>query len=737
MRYQIIAFGCQFNKSDAERVTTVLEKLGYKKASKQNEPDLILILACSVRQSGIDRIYGLERKFEQIRKTRPLITILSGCVLKSDLPKMKKIFDLVFDIKDLPKLPKLLKVPSSPPATLSRSECGRGKFQVPNYLKIKPSYHSNFQASVPIIIGCDNFCSYCVVPYVRGREVSLKAKGIVRECQNLISQGYKEIILIGQNVNSYKDDKTDFPKLLKMVDEISGDYWLSFTTSHPKDISDKLIKAMAEGKHIIPYLHLPVQSGDNQILKKMNRGYTVSHYKKLIKKVRKAVPMITISTDIIVGFSGETRQQFNNAVKLLEEVKFDMAYISQYSERAGTGAARLEDNVPKLEKKRREKVLTNVLKRTALEENKKLISQTVEVLVEEYKDGFCFGKTNTLKNIKFISDIDRTGEIVLVKVINCYAWGLAGELPKVVVVLGTTASGKTKLAVKLAKKFNGEIISADSRQVYKGMDVGTGKDLGEYDKVPYHLIDVADPKSQFTVAQWQKQALEAIDDILKRGKLPIVCGGTGLYISALVEGYNLEEIRNQRSRLRPSDFGGQAEIRNKLHKLSLKQLLARLKKIDPETYEVIDKKNRRRVQRALEIYYETGVPKSKQQKKQKPPYDFLQIGATFSKDVLHKRIEKRLKHRIFNEGMVEEVKRLKKSGVSWKRLDEFGLEYRWVAKYLQGKINKEELLEELSRAIKNFAKRQITWFKRDKRVVWENNFKKTEGLVRIFLQRKN
>jgi len=712
MKYEIVIFGCQFNKSDAERVATVLGKLGYKKASNRNEADLIIVLACSVRQTAIDRIYGLKRKFEEIKKHRPLITILSGCVLDSDKKKMSEFFDLVFPITDLNKLPKLLKEKT---------------LKLPaDYLEIHPSYVSEFQAYVPIMTGCNNFCSYCVVPYTRGREVSRSHKEIIKECKELIVNGYKEIILAGQNVNSYKDKNINFPKLLKMIDDIQGEYWLSFATSHPKDMSDDLIKFMGEGKHLIPYLHLPVQSGDDKVLKNMNRHYTVKHYKSLIKKVRKSVPDISISTDIIVGFPGETKNQFNNTVKLFREIKYDMAYIAQYSVRAGTAAAKLEDNVSHQEKKSREKMLTRVLKDTALENNNKLLGKHTEVLVEEYKDGYCYGKTSKFKNIKFKSDNDLVGKIVIIKVIDCYEWGLTGELPKVVVILGTTASGKTKVAVKLARKFKGEIISADSRQVYKGMDIGTGKDLAEYGKIPYHLIDVVDPKDQFSFVDWQLQAQKAIKDILKRNKLPIICGGTGLYISALVEGYVLKD----------KDL----KIKNKnlikgLDKISLKQLLSRLKKIDLETYNVIDKKNRRRVQRALEIYYETGLPKSKQVKNKKPPFEFLKIGITFPRDVLHKRIDKRLEHRVFKEGMIKEVERLRKRGISWKRLDSFGLEYRFVADYLQKKIDKEKLLAGLSKAIKGFSKRQKTWFKKDKEIIWRNKITEIEKIVNRFIRK--
>ena len=299
---------------------------------------------------------------------------------------------------------------------------------------------------------------------------------------------------------------------------------------------------------------------------------------------------------------------------------------------------------------------------------------------------------------------------------------------KVVVVLGTTASGKTRMAIEIAKKYNGEIISADSRQVYKGMDIGTGKDLDEFKVqseklkvIPYHLIDVASPKKQFTVAQFQKKAYEAIDDILSRNKLPIICGGTGLYIDAITRGYKLQTINNQ-----------QSTIRTKLNKKNIKQLLLLLRGIDLKTYRIIDKKNRRRIQRALEIYYETGIPKSKQPAPVSPPYEFLKIGITYPKEILAKRIEKRLDERL-RQGMVDEVKKLHGRGVGWKRLDEFGLEYRWVSKYLRKIISRQEMRNGLAFDIIHFAKRQMTWFKRDSKIYWVKNIKEARALTKKYL----
>jgi len=705
MKYHIISFGCQFNQADAERAATVLEKIGYEKTSNFFEADLVLVFACSVRQSAIDRIVGLKTKFRQIKKLRPVITILSGCVLKTDNKKLSVVFDLIIPNTDLPKLPLLLKK--------------KVKNLPDNYLKIHPSYQSAFQACVPIMTGCNNFCAYCVVPYTRGRETSRKAKDVLFECQDLIKRGYKEIILIGQNVNSYADGKYNFPKLLKAVDGIKEDYWLSFATSHPKDLSDNLLKTMSQGKHIMPYLHLPVQAGDDEILRRMNRRYTAKHYINLIKKARRLIPEINISTDVIVGFPGETKKQFLNTAKLFKTVKYDMAYLAQYSPRVGTAAAKFDDNVVKPEKKRREEALNDILRRTANERNQVFVGRNIKVLVESFKDGFCYGRTWHFKNIRFPSPVDYSGQFVIVKVISAYAWGLNGKLPKVLVVLGTTASGKTKLAVSLARKLKGEIISADSRQVYRDMDIGSGKDLKEYGMVPHHLIDIADPKKQLTAPQWQKMARQKIQEILSRQNLPIVCGGTGLYLSALTEGYTFTENQAQNNKWR-----------QKLNKLTLKQLLKRLQKIDIKTYNLIDKNNRRRVQRALEIFYLSGKPKSETDQKNLPPYQFIKIGLTYPRETLNHRIEKRLIQRLEKEGMINEVKRLHQRGVSWQRLESFGLEYRFLAQYLQKKTSYEEMVPLLNRAIADFAKRQMTWFKRDKEIIWTKDIRKIITLLK-------
>ncbi len=317
---------------------------------------------------------------------------------------------------------------------------------------------------------------------------------------------------------------------------------------------------------------------------------------------------------------------------------------------------------------------------------------------------------------------------------------------KIIVVLGPTASGKSDLAVSLAKKFNGEIISADSRQVYRGLDIGTGKvprdrnqelrikkpsfaeaSAGKqeytYKWVPHYLLDVANPRHQFSVAEYQELGRKAIADILSRGKLPIVCGGTGFYIDALIYDYTLPSVEPD------------AKLRTKLEKLSTDALFEKLQKLDPRRAKGIDSHNRRRLVRALEVTLSTGKPNptAMQAQQKKSKYDVLKIGLSFSNEVLRARIEKRLLARIA-QGMVREVKKLRAAGLSWKRMEELGLEYRYLSRYVRGLISKGEMIQKLNTEIWHYAKRQMTWFKRDKSIRWISNPQEAKRIARAFLK---
>ncbi|MBL7142082.1 MAG: MiaB/RimO family radical SAM methylthiotransferase [Candidatus Pacebacteria bacterium] len=346
LKYQIITFGCQMNKADSERIATTLEKKGYKPTKDSNKANLVLINMCSVRQSAVDRVYGKINNLKKIKVKNPkLKTILTGCILKKDKRKFEKFFDEIWSNK--------------------------------NHFKEKAKCQNKSLAFVPISNGCNNACTYCVVPYTRGalncrshKEILKEAKSFIKKglnpIRNAISNGAREIWLLGQNVNDYHSptNKTiNFARLLDLINDIPGNFRILFTSPHPKNFSDELIESLDRCQKFGNYLNIPVQSGNDQILKKMNRNYTAKEYRKLIEKIKKKIPKIKLSTDIIVGFPGETKKQFQDTVKLFKEIKFNWAYISKYSPRPGTAAFKLKDDISLSEKKKRETILREILKK--------------------------------------------------------------------------------------------------------------------------------------------------------------------------------------------------------------------------------------------------------------------------------------------------------------------------------------------------------------------------------------
>jgi tRNA-2-methylthio-N6-dimethylallyladenosine synthase len=421
--FYIVCIGCQMNKSDSERIATYLKQLEYIEAGSSLEADLVVFVTCGIRQSAEDRIYGMIPK---LKKKKPDIKIIvSGCLSdRQDVQKrlLGKV-DLWLNIKDLLDLENLL---------LGRS---KSKTHADNdYLRISPAYVSKISAFVPIGNGCDNYCSYCVVPYARGRESYRSADEIISEIKNLIASGYKEIIMIAQNVNSYRDPvaNIDFSDLLRAVDAIPGDYWLRFATSHPKDLSERLIDTMATATHLCPQLHLPVQAGDNEVLKRMNRKYSREHYLGLITKLRQKMPDIALSTDIIVGYPGETAEQFENTKRLMEEVAYDMAYIAQYSPRPGTVSSLEKDDVESSEKKRREETLMSVLRDSASAISRNFKTKKVTVLVEnKNRRGEYGGKTRSGKSVRILgvdADADINGTFQNIIIEDVQDFGLSGRL---------------------------------------------------------------------------------------------------------------------------------------------------------------------------------------------------------------------------------------------------------------------------------------------------------------------
>lgn len=423
MKYFIQIYGCQMNHSDAERLSQVLESLGYEKTSEESEADLVVFVACAVREAAVNRLYGNGKKFKRYRSQNPNFqAVLSGCVVKSDREKLSRIFDVILDIKHIDELPAKLGLD----ATDQEKDF--------DYFRIKPAYENPFTAYVPIMTGCNNFCSYCIVPYTRGREYSRPKSEVLSEIAALIEGGCKEIILLGQNVNSYRpDDDTDFPALLEEINALPGDFWIRFLTSHPKDMSEELIRTVQKSDKCTNHIHLALQSGNDEILKRMNRKYDRDHFLGLVDMIREHIADVMLTTDIIVGFPGETEEQFQQTAQLMQRAQFDLAYINKYSPRTGTVSATLPDCVSWQEKKRREDELNAVLRVTALENNQRYVGRTVEVLIEKEDHGHYFGKTRSFKDIKIrkeAAEDDRhlVGQFTRAKVTRVTPWALEGEL---------------------------------------------------------------------------------------------------------------------------------------------------------------------------------------------------------------------------------------------------------------------------------------------------------------------
>ncbi|MCX6011095.1 MAG: tRNA (N6-isopentenyl adenosine(37)-C2)-methylthiotransferase MiaB [Chloroflexi bacterium] len=408
-KYHIWTIGCQMNKAESERLGSHLEQLGYEAAASANEAELVVLNSCVVRQSAEDRVVNKLANLKALKKSRPDMTLaVTGCLVNADTSKLEERFPQVDYFFKPGEYPQWLERPREP------------------VLPRQP----NVTAYVPIIQGCDNFCSYCIVPYRRGREKSRPLAEIVGEVRELVGRGAKEVTLLGQNVDSYGHDlpgKPDLADLLYELNEIEGLWRIRFLTNHPKDMSLKLVGAVAALDKVCEQLTLPVQSGSNAILKAMGRGYSAEHYRRLVAEIRARIPDIALSTDVLLGFPSETEAQFQETADLLSELNFDTVHIAAYSPRPGTFAARkLEDNVPPAEKKRRLEYLERLQEDIASAINARLKSKVVEVLAEGEKGGRWWGRTRGDKLVFFNDSRDCRGKLIKLRVEKTSPWALQG-----------------------------------------------------------------------------------------------------------------------------------------------------------------------------------------------------------------------------------------------------------------------------------------------------------------------
>jgi len=447
------------NLSDTERVRTVLNGMGFVETDKETEATILGIIACSVRQKGIDKVYGRIEKWNAMKNRQSVITFVSGCILPADRLRFLKLFDLVFPMNELPNLPEMIRqygivTPASlrygeeieyqpvvkPLAPLfHKDDKINPSANMDKFWAITPTQTSNFEAFIPIQNGCNKFCTYCAVPYTRGREVSRPSEEILSELKDLVEKGYKSITLLGQNVNSYgldkKGEEIDFAELLRRVGEFgkaSGkEFWVYYTAPHPRDMKDDVIEVMAQYDCLGKQIHIPIQSGDENMLQRMNRHHNLETYRHIIETIREKLPTATIFTDIIVGFTHETEEEFENTRKAMEEFKYNMAFIAQYSVRPGAVASEWDDDVPKEVKRERYHRLTEELMKHSLVYNQGLVGQTVKMLVEtqDRKNGYLAGHTEGKIVIRFASrDTSLIGQIVNVKVTSASPLSIEGEL---------------------------------------------------------------------------------------------------------------------------------------------------------------------------------------------------------------------------------------------------------------------------------------------------------------------
>ncbi len=439
-----MTLGCQMNMSDSERVASVLNAAGCERVEKEEEANFIGILACSVRQKAIDKVYSKISKWNKWKDKKNLVTFISGCMLPADKDRFLKLFDIVFTMPELPQLPKMLGEYgiANPLSLIAEPQSDVDEIKL--FWKVKPKYDSSFEAFVPIQNGCNKFCTYCAVPYTRGREISRPSEEILNEVKELAQKGYKSITLLGQNVNSYGLDKNGseiaFPELLEKIgqmgEELGKEFWVYFTSPHPMDMTTDIFHIIAKYDCLGKQIHFPLQSGDEKVLIKMNRKHSLAKYRESMVALREVLPQATVFTDIIVGFTDESEEQFENTRKVMEEFKYNMAYIAMYSPRPGAASYRWEDNIPLEEKKRRYAVLSEELSKHTYEYNKAMIGKKVKVLVREHdrKDGYLSGHTDGKLVIRFESSDDSLiGKIIELKITDAAKFSLEGELVDVAV----------------------------------------------------------------------------------------------------------------------------------------------------------------------------------------------------------------------------------------------------------------------------------------------------------------
>lgn len=432
-KVKMLTYGCQMNFSDAERMTGELARIGYEETEDMNEADLIMINTCAVRETAEDKVYGKIGEIKGLKRQNPnLILGITGCMAQKEGEKLIKRAPHIDFVLGTNKIQQVVATVQALENEEARHivDTAINEAEMPEDMAINRK--TALSAWIPIMYGCNNFCTYCIVPYVRGRERSRLPEDIIAEIKEVIAQGFKEVTLLGQNVNSYGKDhkKATFAELLAMVDDIEGIERVRYMTSHPKDLSDEVIEVIKNSKHICTHFHLPVQYGSDNMLKRMNRVYTVAKYKETVRKIREAIPDCSLTTDLIVGFPGETEEDFQQLMEFIAEIRYDAAYTFIYSKRSGTPAAEMPDQIDDECKHQRLNRLMELQNKISLEINQSLEGKIMEVMVEgpsQNNEAVWSGRTSSNKLVLWNHGEEKIGDLINVRITQPQTWVLKGE----------------------------------------------------------------------------------------------------------------------------------------------------------------------------------------------------------------------------------------------------------------------------------------------------------------------
>ena len=432
LKYYILTMGCKLNENDSEKIVGMLEKMGYSESKEINDAELYIINTCCVRENAEEKLFGKLGELKKIKEAKNIIIAIGGCMMQEEhiTDKIKRSYpfvDIVFGTHTLHRLPEDIYSAITKNAKIKDILDIDG--EVIEGLPVKRE--NSMQASVTIMYGCNNFCTYCIVPYVRGRERSRKPEDILKEIKDLAKEGYKEITLLGQNVNSYKGGENyNFANLLKDVDKIEGIEIIRFVSPHPKDFTADVIDAIKNSKKISRLIHVPLQTGSTKVLKEMNRKYTKEQYLSLIEKIKKEIPDVVFSTDIIVGFPGETEEDFEDTLDVVSKVNFEQIFMFIYSRRVGTRADKMENQIPEEIKHKRFDRLKKLFEDHIEENNQKYVGTIQKILVEGHSKNnteMLTGRTDTNKVVIFKGEEELIGKIINIRIISEHKWYLRGE----------------------------------------------------------------------------------------------------------------------------------------------------------------------------------------------------------------------------------------------------------------------------------------------------------------------